>query len=101
MWVDAQGVIMEDKMVAVRQKTWYILTRPKMVFFVDEVGDNTSQKDDGNVGGQKFVVENNACALICSSYADSNFTILGFTNACRDAVCCAIILAMTEVEAKW
>jgi len=71
-----------------------------MVFFVDEVGDNTSQKDDGNVGGQKFVAENNAHALICSSYADSHFTILEFTKACGDAICCVIILAIYEVEAK-
>ena len=71
-----------------------------MVFFVDEVGDKTSQKDDGNVGGQKFVIENNSHALINSSYTDSHFTILGFTNACADAVCCVIILATTEVEAK-
>ena len=30
-----------------------------LVLFVDVTGDNTLQKNDGNIGGQKFVVENN------------------------------------------
>jgi len=40
------------------RKTKYLLTCPEMLLFIDEVGDNASQKNDGNIGGQKFMVEN-------------------------------------------
>ena len=40
------------------RKTKYLLTHPEMLLFVDEVGDSMSQKNDGNNGGQKFMVEN-------------------------------------------
>ena len=71
-----------------------------MVLFVDEVGNNTSQKKYGNIGGEKFVVENNQWALIWSSYSDSHFTILGFMTVSGTPVCCVIILACMEVKAK-
>jgi len=29
---------------------------PVLVIFVDEVGDNTSQKADGNINGKNFIV---------------------------------------------
>jgi hypothetical protein len=64
------------------------------------VGDNTSQQNDGNAGGQKFVVASGQRALVRSSYQDTHFTVLGFTNALGEAVCCAIILCGQEVEAK-
>ena len=35
-----------------------------MVLFIDEVGDIMSQKNDGNVGGQKVLVQNDQRALI-------------------------------------
>ena len=31
------------------RKTKYLLTHPEIFLFVSEVGDNTSQKNDGNV----------------------------------------------------
>ena len=96
VWLDSKGEITENKDKAVGRKMKYLLTHPKLVFFVDEVGDNTLQKDDGNVGGQKILVENNQQALICSSYSDSHFMVLGFKNAWSEAVCCIIIL-MTQM----
>jgi hypothetical protein len=38
------------------RKTKYKLTHPERVLFVDEVGENTSQKQDGHIGGRKLVV---------------------------------------------
>ena len=64
------------------------------------MGCNTSQKSDGNVGGQKFVVQNNKRALICASHQDCHFTVLGFTNGLGEPVCCVIIIAAAEVRAK-
>lgn len=70
------------------------------MFFVDEVGDNTLQKNDGNVGGQKFVIGEIDRALICASYADKPFTVLGFTSSDGNPVCCVIILAGSELKAN-
>jgi len=70
------------------------------VFFVDEVGCNTSQKNDGNNGGQKFLVEADQRALLRSSFGDCHFTVLGFTNGRGEPVCCVIILAGSEINAK-
>ena len=33
------------------------ITKPEWILFADESGFNTSQKKDGHVGGQRFVVE--------------------------------------------
>ena len=70
------------------------------MLFIDEVGDIMSQKNDGNVGGQKFLVQNDQRALIQFSYTDSHFTVLGFTTASGKPVCCVNILLSSEVEAK-
>ena len=56
--VDINGNITTNQDEQFGRKTRYLLTRPEMLLFVDEVGDNTSQKNDGNIGGQKFMVEN-------------------------------------------
>jgi hypothetical protein len=80
-FLDSEGNIVEKEEDAFGRKTKYLLTRPEYVFFVDDVGDNTSQKNDGNVGGQMFVVGKNERTLIRASYADNHFTVLGFTTA--------------------
>jgi len=63
VWVDKAGHV-TYKENAFGHKTHYMLTHPEMMLFVDEVGDNSSQKNDGNVEGEKLVVENNQQALI-------------------------------------
>ena len=32
------------------------VTHPEYILFADEVGNNTCQKDDGHMGGQKYLV---------------------------------------------
>jgi hypothetical protein len=54
--VTLDGRITESSEEKYGRETNFLLTRPEFVFFVNEVGCNTSQKSDGNVGGQKFVV---------------------------------------------
>ena len=63
-WLDKEGRIMQEESAAVGCQTQYVLTRLNMVFFVDEVGDNTSQKNDGNIAGEKFIMAAEQCALI-------------------------------------
>jgi len=78
--VKLDGSITSNAEEQVGRKTKYILTHPKFVFFVDEVGCNTSQKIVGNNGGQKFIVQDTQRALLRSSYNDCHFTVLGFMN---------------------
>jgi len=98
--VGLDGSIVETTEESVGRKTRYLLTRPEYCLYVDEVGCNTSQKSDGNVGGQKFIVQGNQRALIRSSHQDCHFTVLGFTNGLGQPVCCVIILAAAQVTAK-
>ena len=100
VFVKVDGTITENEEESYGRKTKFLLTQPKYCLYVDEVGCNTSQKSDGNVGGQKFVVGANQRALIRVSHQDCHFTVLGFTNALGEAVCCVIILAGSEVRAK-
>jgi len=39
------------------RNTQFELVHPEKVIFVDEVGSNTSQKNDGNIGGEKFLID--------------------------------------------
>jgi hypothetical protein len=59
----------------VGRKTKFLLTKPEYCLYVDEVGCNTSQKADGDVGGQKFVVGTNQRALIRASHQDCHFAV--------------------------
>ena len=60
-----------------------------MILFANESGFNTSQKKDGHVG--KFVVERGTTPQTMASTTDTRFTLLPFTLASGEAVCCAII----------
>jgi hypothetical protein len=71
--VKLDGTITDNDDESTDRKAKYILTRPELVFFVDEVGSNTSQRCDGDVGGQKFVAHEAQRALLHSSYADCHF----------------------------
>jgi len=55
-WFSHDGVMVESEEEAFGRKTEYELIHPDKVLFVDEVGCNTSQKNDGNIGGEKFLV---------------------------------------------
>jgi hypothetical protein len=67
IWVSKEGIFVEANDEVWGRQTNYLLTRPDYVVFVDEVGDNTSQKIDGNIGGTKYVVSGSNRALMTSS----------------------------------
>jgi hypothetical protein len=100
-WLNKNNEIVSDEEEACGRKTKYFITRPDYIIFVDEVGDNTSQRNDGNVGGEKFLVDKNKRAVKRSSYADSHFTVLGFTLATGEPLCCAVLYSSSaeDVEA--
>ena len=70
----------------------YKLTHPEMCLVVDEVGANLNQKDDGHVGGQKFMCEVGAIPQMKVSTKDKHFTLMGFTSLSGEAVMCLLIL---------
>jgi hypothetical protein len=85
------------------QKQSIKVTKPGWILFADESGFATSQKKDGHVGGQQFVVEKGTVPQTIASTTDHKFTLLPFTSASGKAVCCAVIFQgkHTEVPATW
>ncbi len=79
--VSVEGNITESPTNSWGRKAKYLLTRPELLFFVDEVSSNTLQKKDGNIVGQTYVVHKTQRALLRSSHTHCHFTVLGFTNA--------------------
>ncbi len=54
---------------------------PENVFFLDEMGDNTHGKDDGNQGSQKKVVPKGEIPKELVGVKDSDFTITPIMDA--------------------
>jgi len=100
VWVNKEGKIVSTEEESFGRKTKHILTRPNYLIFVDETGDDTSQKQDGNQGGEKFVVGVKERALLSSSFDGCHWTSLGFTLGDGRPLLCVIIIACSEVDAK-
>jgi hypothetical protein len=79
------------------------ISSPNYILFADESGFSTSQKKDGHVGGQKLVVERGTVPQTMASTTDQKFTMLPFTSATGEAVCCAVIFQSKSraVPATW
>jgi len=56
-WFNHDGAPVEREKDAYGRKTQFELVHPEKVFFVDEVRSNTSQKNDRNIGGEKFLID--------------------------------------------
>jgi hypothetical protein len=53
---DRKGnTVLEPDPTRYGRKTKFKLTHPERVLFVDEAGENTSQKQDGHLGGRKLI----------------------------------------------
>jgi hypothetical protein len=80
------------------------ITHPDYILFANEVGCNTSQKDDGNVGGKKMLCEPKNRPRETASTKDHHFTSLPFTSANGEAVCRVVIFKgknTTGVPIDW
>ena len=51
VWMNVAGYQVETEEEAVGKKVTHFLKHPQYMMFVDEVGNNTNTKDDGNIGG--------------------------------------------------
>ena len=101
VWFDKEGDVVETEGEAFGLQTKYKLTRPDKLLFVDEVGSNTSQAKDGQIGGEKFLVNAAGRPQQRSALKDAHFTVLGFTAADGYPVMCAIIFAAKQLEIGW
>ena len=63
VWVNKDNNIVQSKEEAFSRQTQYYIMHPDHLVFVDEVGDNTSQQNDGNADGEKFIVDKDRCAM--------------------------------------
>ncbi len=60
---------------------WSItISPPHYILFADKSGFSTSQKKDGHISGQKFVVERGTVPQTMASTTDQKFTMLPFTS---------------------
>jgi hypothetical protein len=99
VWRDRDNNIVTEA-DAYGQKTAYSLipTHAHKLIMVDEVGDNISQKGNGNAGGHKFMVAADMRAQVRNSFKHNHFTVLGFTAATGGPVMCAIIIAASKLK---
>ena len=99
VFFDKEGKQVLESYLAYGHKTQYQLTRHELVFFVDKVGDNMSQKHDGNINEEKFIIAKDGRALTHSSMNDCHFMILNFTAPMGEPLCCTIIIAAQKMNA--
>ena len=67
---------------------------------VDEVGNNTNMKDDGNVGGEKLLKKKGSKARVTAATNYAHFTAHGFTSGTGAPVMCAIIFVAHELTSE-
>ena len=77
----------------VGEKVEYEITPPDHILYMDEVGNNTCQRDDGSKGGQNFLGARGSQARNGCSISDAHWKTLGFTSSDGKPVMCAIIFA--------
>jgi hypothetical protein len=95
---DEKNNIVETEAESYGQQTDYSLKHPEKLIMVEEVGENISQKGDGNTGGQNFMVANGMRVQVRNFLKDNHFTVLGFMAATGEAVMCAIIIAASKLK---
>ena len=91
IYMDLEGNQVLDELLRVGLKQEIMITKPSYILFADASGFSTSQKKDGHVGGEKLVVERGSVAQVMASTTDHKFTLLPFTSASGEAVCCMVI----------
>jgi hypothetical protein len=95
------GGIVEHEEEGFGLKTQYYLERPDKLIFVDEVGSNTSQANNRNMGSEKLLCIGSNHSQEFVNTKDAHFTMLGFTMASGEAVMCCIIFAASQLDSLW
>ncbi len=101
VFLDKYGNITENEEEGFALKTHCYLEQPDKLIFVDEVGSNTSQANDGNIGGEKLLCIGSNHPQECENTKEAHFAVLGFTTASGEAVMCCIIFAASQLDSLW
>jgi len=67
------------------------LVHPDYLLFLDETGINTNQKNDGHVGGEKFLCVRGTTPKIGCSTSDHHCTVIPIVTASGKHVCYVVI----------
>lgn len=78
-----------------------VLTHPQNLIFADEKRCNASLKNDGYVAGTRFITKKGTVPQQMASTKDYWFTLLPFTLATGDAICCVVIFKSEKIELEF
>jgi hypothetical protein len=97
VYTDREGIEVEesDRLGLIQEMK---IDHPDYILFADESGCQTNQKQDGNLGNRKYIVEHGTIPQVICSTADHRFTILPFPSGSGEAICCVIIFKHKEEE---
>jgi hypothetical protein len=90
--LDKESNITENEEEQFGRTMKLLLTRPHMLMYVDEVGYSTSQSNDGNCSGTKYVTRKGVRPQQQNIFTDSHFTTLGRTTATGEPIMCMVIM---------
>ena len=97
VFTDRKGnIVQETERFGLRQDIH--IEHPDYLLFADESGVTTNQKKDGHIGGQKVIGQRGITPQIMCCTNDHKFTILPFTSASGEAVCCVVIFKCQSEE---
>jgi len=99
-WQNAAGEKVSCEGESTGEKIQYKIIHPDYILHVDEVGNNTCQRDDGHKGGQRYLVQRGSQPRTACSTSEAHWTTLGFTSASGKPVLCAIIFAAETLSVE-
>jgi len=99
--MDRNGRIVEDEKDGYGRPVQVDVFRPENVFVMDECGDNTHGKDDGNRAGEKKVVPRGAIPAEVVSTKNSHFSILPVSNLLAETVLVTVIFKGERLSPAW
>jgi hypothetical protein len=95
---DEHHGIVETEADAYRQITSYSMLHPVKLVQVGEVGEHISQKWDGNVGHQQFIVASDMRAQVQNSFKKKHVTVLRFPAGSGTLIICTLIIATLKLK---
>ena len=93
VWVDKNGVEVENEADVFGCKTSIHIDHPDMGIMFDEVGSNLSQEGDHANGGEKYVCGVDDEAYCASATKNTHFTTMGITSLHSQPLMCIILIA--------
>ena len=91
-WMDRDGFECEEK-DAFGCMVTHDITDPDMVLTLDEVGGNTSQKGDGQIGGELMLCATGTTPSRKINTKDKHYTVIPITTLSGKPVMCCIIFS--------